>query len=699
MGPFPFIRFPEPVLNAGFYPESNRVSELLDRFLFPFTNNDYVGDSWTVAINAYKFFIATLNEPFLNAGFVLVLPNPFPVITGTQTLTLYVRNLQLFATNSTQEVLITLNLTSGVVTSNFYNFVGAITESGNLDAPILAIEKEIKKTLEVYQQNGAAIFNHYYKWDRTTETATSGLIRAKDWALSSAGANRTPLPTNPFQANDWILVEELTGESRYILTLFGQIVNFAFDPTKAIININDFVSVSLDFPPGFSVVIADNGTDFIEISIYGPSSGFKLIGHYDSSWTWQRFYTDQTPTPITFITYGSFSGQWPFLPNSGRFFVSQWYDVEDLSFIDSDPENVDTYTQPIKSGDQLQFNIVPEISNITDLTGCEIAIFDCDGVFIQKIGEATLPSCKLNITFQVFFPNNFEFEIEESGSSINWTYVDSNGDVTRDLFFIFYYQLGFGGEFWSSIIALFNAAFPLWTITYEAADEGDFLYFTVDNVECCVQGIGYNTNFSVWPTPGSFENPNPACGCATQLQAAVTIPYLPDGNYYLGLYNSSGYINEVFAFSNTLALDNSETFSTIWQYGSSENAIIEGFEYYDGWMQRLRLPINGGGQKPKIEESIYRNSDGTYQRPSNYSDLTVDLHSDYLDLETRNAVASATRCPILIFEGQSIFVSGDLDVATVQDFSNKTSFRKLAQMKFSALIQGFQPENNNCIGC
>jgi len=113
----------------------------------------------------------------------------------------------------------------------------------------------------------------------------------------------------------------------------------------------------------------------------------------------------------------------------------------------------------------------------------------------------------------------------------------------------------------------------------------------------------------------------------------------------------------------------------------------------------MRLPINGGGQKPKIEESIYRNSDGTYQRPSNYSDLTLDLQSDYLDLETRNAVSSATRCPILIFEDQSIFVSGDLDVATVQDFSNKTSFRKLAQMKFSALIQGFQPENNGCIGC
>ena len=43
--------------------------------------------------------------------------------------------------------------------------------------------------------------------------------------------------------------------------------------------------------------------------------------------------------------------------------------------------------------------------------------------------------------------------------------------------------------------------------------------------------------------------------------------------------------------------------------------------------------------------------------------------------------------------------SGDLDVATVQDYSKQTSFRKLAQVKFSALIQGFQPENNVCIGC
>jgi hypothetical protein len=75
------------------------------------------------------------------------------------------------------------------------------------------------------------------------------------------------------------------------------------------------------------------------------------------------------------------------------------------------------------------------------------------------------------------------------------------------------------------------------------------------------------------------------------------------------------------------------------------------------------------------------------------------LHSDYVDVETRNAVFAATRHPILIFNNQNIFVSGDLDVATVQDYSKQTSFRKLAQVKFSALIQGFQPENNVCIGC
>jgi len=234
MGPFPFIGFPNPVLNAGFFPESNRVSELYDFYLLAFSNNDSIGENWYTPYSLYLSTVNSLNAPIYNGGLVLVLPSPFPEITGTQTLIFYVRNPQLYATNSSQQIVITLNLTDGIVTSNSYSFAGTIAETGNLDSPILAIEKEIKKTLEVYSQNGAAIFNNYYKWDRTTETATSGLIRAKDWALTESVANRTPLPTNPFQGNDWVLVEPLTGAENYILTLFGQVVNFAFDATKTI---------------------------------------------------------------------------------------------------------------------------------------------------------------------------------------------------------------------------------------------------------------------------------------------------------------------------------------------------------------------------------------------------------------------------------------------------------------------------------
>jgi len=696
MGPFPFIGFPNPVLNAGFFPESNRVSELYDFYLLAFSNNDSIGENWYTPYSLYLSTVNSLNAPIYNGGLVLVLPSPFPEITGTQTLIFYVRNPQLYATNSSQQIVITLNLTDGIVTSNSYSFAGTIAETGNLDSPILAIEKEIKKTLEVYSQNGAAIFNNYYKWDRTTETATSGLIRAKDWALTESVANRTPLPTNPFQGNDWVLVEPLTGAENYILTLFGQVVNFAFDATKTIANLITYVN-SLQFPSGFSVVIADNATDFIEISIYGPSSGFKLIGYFDTVWTWQRFYTDAIPTPTTFYTVGDFIGQWPFLPNTGRFFMEQWYDVEDLSFIDSEPENEDTYNQPIKSGDQLQFNIVPEISNITDLTGCEIGIFDCDGAFIQKVGDAALPACKLNFEFKIIFAANFFSAFSIDPSDIVFNLLDGNSEIIQEFITMPEGLLDFTNQtdFFQSIVDYIQANSDV-SVSFTLEEFGPDVRFVFPNVPCDMQGI--NAVATIETNGGVFPGVC-ACGCATQLQATIAIPYLPDGNYYLGLYNSTGYINEVFAFSNALSLDNSETFSTIWQFGSSENVIIEGFEYYGGWLQRLRLPINGGGQKPKIEESIYRNSDGTYQRPSNYSDLTVDLHSDYLDLETRNAVASATRCPILIFDSTSIFVSGDLDVATVQDFSNKTSFRKLAQMKFSALIQGFQPDNNNCIGC
>lgn len=158
-------------------------------------------------------------------------------------------------------------------------------------------------------------------------------------------------------------------------------------------------------------------------------------------------------------------------------------------------------------------------------------------------------------------------------------------------------------------------------------------------------------------------------------------------------------INELYAFSNLLYLDNSDCFSQMLQYWVNNNSIGEGFEYYGGWFQQVRLGINGGGKKPVITDSVYRQSNGVHRRPSNKQDLSIDLHTDFLDFETQSALVDATRHTNFVLEGQSLFVNGDIEVATIQDFSTQSSFEDLAQVKFSALIQGYQPKNSTCINC
>jgi hypothetical protein len=164
-----------------------------------------------------------------------------------------------------------------------------------------------------------------------------------------------------------------------------------------------------------------------------------------------------------------------------------------------------------------------------------------------------------------------------------------------------------------------------------------------------------------------------------------------------GLYNQD--INEVYSFSNLLSLDDADCFSTILEFWGEDGSIAQGFEYFNNWKQRVRLGINGGGKKPVITESLYRQSNGVHKRPQNKQDLSVDLHTDFLDFETQCALVDATRHPYFVWNGQSLFVNGDIEVATNQDFTTQSSFEDLAQVKFSALVQGFQPKNSTCINC
>lgn len=156
---------------------------------------------------------------------------------------------------------------------------------------------------------------------------------------------------------------------------------------------------------------------------------------------------------------------------------------------------------------------------------------------------------------------------------------------------------------------------------------------------------------------------------------------------------------ELYSLSNIINIDASDCFSTMIEFWQDSDSIAQGFEYFNGWKQRVRIGLNGGGEKPIIEESLYRQSNGVTRRPQNKQDLSVDLHTDFFDLDTQLAMTDATRYPYFIWEGKSIFVRGDVEVATTQDFTNQSSFETLSQMKFQALIQGFQPRNSSCLTC
>lgn len=696
----PFYRFSPANVNGGFEPGYSFQSGKLNAFLNEYLDGDFIGDPIGQAIKDFQSKIEVRNSPANGGDIRLVYPKPYPTITGVQTLIFYVQNDQLYAVDSTQRVTITLDLNNGNITASTFVFSGIVSASSSYDDPIVDVELLVKRALEIYYQNGSAIFPITYSFDRTTGIATSSIARGKDWKvdLDTGVVGRYPAQSNPFGPVKSVTFSALSPSQNYILSLMERIISLTIaDQTLTATDLINAINL-LHLPDDYTVTNTTDTSGATErvLTLFTGERSFILIARTDGTfWYFQRFVIDDsTPTNNFLVAYG-FGTSLPYEPLAGALFPNGWSDMDLIQFDNGcEPEEVDTFQMPIKTGDTYQFNIIPEQANLTGLTSCQIGLFDENLNFVSEIGLVKLPDCGLITTVSLTFVfGGLISSIFEAESDVLFTFhtCDSTIEIT-----VPFAEMDFSttaAAYWQSLIDY-------------VATQGDYIgSFTIESSTVTITFItGFSldiqsVDFSV--SNFVFERIGESNGRCypNQLQGTVTIPSAPDGCYVFGLYDDNYPYQSIFAFSNTLYLNNEDCFSSMWQFGSSEDAIIEGFEYYSGWMQQLRLPINGAGQKPKIEESIYRNSDGTYQRPSNYSDLTVDLHSDYLDLETRNAVFSATRCPILIFEDQSIFVSGDLDVATVQDFSNKTSYRKLAQMKFSALIQGFQPNNNACIGC
>ena len=168
----PFYRFSPASSNGGFMPESNLQSSQLNIVYGEFTDDIFVGDPIGLLISFMQTTIDGFNNPLDGANLRLVYPSPWPVLSGIQTLTFYIQNDQLFAVDITQVISITVDLNDNIVTSTTFVFLGTITNTATYANALISVELEIKRALEVYYQNGAAIFPLTYSFDPVTGIAT-----------------------------------------------------------------------------------------------------------------------------------------------------------------------------------------------------------------------------------------------------------------------------------------------------------------------------------------------------------------------------------------------------------------------------------------------------------------------------------------------------------------------------------------------
>jgi hypothetical protein len=695
--PNPFVRFEPATVNNGFEPGLSYTAELYQLIydeIWPAI--DFGGMTIQEAINTLKTVFGQYNNAPYFGGFVLVYPSPWPTITGTQSLEFMIKNPQAYGFDLSQRITLGFDLIDGIVDGWAVDYSGAPTVLSNYTDPLLSVEKEVIRALEIFEQNGAAFFPDYYNYG--SGIALSGLARAKDWKFSDLKGYplRFPVPTEPYQPNEVLILDSLRPDEKYMLVLLGKIVKFAFTQTdqSAIIDYAESLSVA----DGWTLQSDTNGYSLVEFTFSSSSYSFKLSGQFTDTWLWQRWVNPTGTTAEVFID--EFAGDLPYQPNTGKLYFTEWCDIEQVCFSDGCENTQSEYYQsPAKTGDQWKFNILPQQGNFVGLSSVQIGLFDSDNVFIQEIGSATYPDCKLLNEFPVTISGaSFDpllADIDSNELDTSFSGIDCDGNSLGDLITVPFEVLDIDSitEYAESVIAYINGL-DGYSATYELATN---LVFTIviDDVDSLAVAVDYSNN-GAYDFSGTVLD---RCPSAQQMQAELTIPSVRSGCYRLGLISDVYFESMLLAYSNAIQINNADCFSTMLEFGSAETAIVEGFEYYEGWTQRIRVGMNGGGNKPKIEEEIYRNSDGTYQRPANSSDLILDLHTDYIDLPTQKAMFGATRHPILVWNNQNIFVSGDLDVATTQDYTEQTSFRNLSQMRFQALHQGFQPDNNGCIDC
>lgn len=718
----PFYRF-DKAWNAGFYPNNQIVSDILNELNLSLTLSlPAIAVVGTTTIYQLRNSVQQAVDVYNNSpifGELEVTLNIVP-LSPNYLYSIYIRNNDLFTIDNTQliEIYGYFDNTTKVIISATLSPFTVGSYSGNFTTPLIAEEQKVKEALNVFSLNGSAFFPITYSFDSMTNIATSGLARGSNWQLVNDEASRLPAPTTPYKNQRKFNLPQLNGDDSYVLTIMDRIIEASLsnsDWTNSVLA--TYYTFAANEPDGWVFSVSSPPfTTYRRAQFTFTDTGrrkFILLGRLDGQWLWQRFVGEDPLNTADFLSLYVESTPLPYEPNqSGRWLYEYTtYDLEHVEFTSGCYVSPEFYAMPAKPGDQWQFNVVD--GNTTGIVNALVGLFTQEGQLVQQIGTATLPDTCNNTQMQasVTIPsksgcyrmglynigtdggattcqlvfnylldggvNYYVDQINETYAGQLYTFGLYDGSNYSQVYSITVPPVMTGG-FTPQDIADWSNTIPGMVCVYN--EEGDTMEWTWTVTVAC------NTNFMMRNyimdndgnvIDGQFSTEFQMCTCEE-----------PDANLY-----------ELYSLSNIINIDASDCFSTMLEYWSDSISIAEGFEYTGGWKQRIRLGINGGGAKPQIEESLYRQSNGVHRRPQSKQDLSLDLHTDFLDEATQLALVDATRHSYLIWEGKSIFVTGDIEVATTQDFTTQSSFETLSQVKFQALVQGFQPKNSSCLNC
>lgn len=559
-----------------------------------------------------------------------------------------------------------------------------------------------------------------------------------DWFSRFANDNDWQIP-GPCRLAPTQRIPELSKFEQMAVNYLKAVISIIVDSDDATIITTNATGI---LPAGlpYSFLNIAYTADLFEVALYagGINRDVHLLGQKQSGkWKVQMFIATE-PTAITdlydiYITASNES-----LPLevdlNGFTFQSVFLD---LDFCDFSEPPLQEYFLPAKQGDVFQVNIPTEGTNLPENGELSAALVDCEGNELPMQSEIVWPDfpnpecpelpCEMTFTITVpaeLIPNptdgTFEFCFDDPnllicalattvfiGGPTSINIYDSDDNLVLTPFSgVILPPTPLGSELWLAwFVDWINNNFDgVEAVVNENLDL--VISFTISNENNpeLICGTSYKAALTLDDTEVVYTygmTELQECNCSanllepTQYQAILIIPFtLPDGTYKIAI--TDNYTGAVYCFSNIIQVDSTDEFSQIIQFQG--NNIAEGFEYFNGWFQQVRMGINGAGPEFENQVSVYRDSNGNSRSTSVRTDLILNLHTDWIDDETLKALQSATNHRTFNVGTQSLYVT-DFEVSHNQDFSTITSYFGLAQVKIKAKKQNYQPINQGCVNC